>query len=102
MSNWRFPFDWNNPIGYVVALFIEYITVVAATVIALAIVTPIIASCIMIISLTKEVKYSVREIRKCVASKENRLKVNDLFPGLIEFHSDAIRVSEFIPFRVFF
>lgn len=92
----RFPFNWHNPIGYIIALSIEYITVISATVIALGIVTPVIASCIMIIALAKEVKHSVKEIRKHVKSKKYRMNVTKLFPELIEFYSNAIRLSKFI------
>lgn len=82
-------------------MLLEYITVVYATLIALSIVTPVIASCIMLISLAKDVKYFVKINRKCAKSKTKRLRMKKLLSELIEFHSNGIGLSKNLSYIFF-
>lgn len=87
----RFPFDRNNPVGYFIAVILECLTVLSATLIAMCIVAPVFGSILMLISLAKSIKCFVTSIRKHAKHKKTRLQTVKQISEFIEVQSSAIK-----------
>lgn len=89
--NERFPFfDHKNPIGYLFAFALQYVTVICTVHIAICNTGIITGSCCMLISLTRDIEHSLRRIRK------NKKPPNclDQFSEFVQFHANAIQLSD--------
>lgn len=88
---YRFPFDVKNPLGYTIAVALEYIFIVNLMLPVLCLVSFALETCLVLISLTKDVKCDVNRLNENV--KDNQLEILKQFSQLIEIHSDANELS---------
>ena len=89
-----FPFDWKNPTGYSVAVVIQTIFLYNVLLNAKCLSIFIIGTCLMLISLTKDIKYDLHSItyhRQIFHG--NQLKTERKFYELIQFFSNARQLS---------
>lgn len=92
----RFPFDWQNPTGYAMAVLIQITFLFIVMLNAKCLSTFIIGTCLMLISLTKDIKYELYTVdrhRKKV--KRNRWQIERQFFELIPFSSNVRQLSEY-------
>lgn len=95
MLHKRFPFEWTNPIGYLVAVIIEYVIVgyefsVDASVLALGIGAYWIG-----LAAIKEIQSILHTIKKRVQAKKHQSnrELKMLFTEFIELHGVAKQLS---------
>lgn len=91
----RFPFHTNNPLGYSIAVIIEYVAIgyeffIVACTLALGI-----GTCWFAISITKEIKrirHSINDAAQANQNQSNELKI--LFSEYIHVHSSIKQLSK--------
>lgn len=87
----RFPFDWKNPTGFLVAIFIQYILVVSVMISLKCLVIFEIGLCFMLFPMTKDIKCNLNAIN--ARPKKNRSKIDEKFPQVVQFHCKLIQLS---------
>lgn len=92
----RFPFDWNKPIGYLIAVALECAVVLIATLIAICIIAPVFGSIFMLISVAKSLKDFVTSIREKANHKKARVQSMKQISDFIELQSNAIKLNEIL------
>lgn len=93
-NNWRYPFDWRNPFGYLIAAALEYLGHLVASITMASVVHFHIGSDVIFFWLTKDVKHDFTHINeKARAAESDRELINE-FNALIPFHSNAIELSK--------
>lgn len=96
----RLPFDTQNPIGYTIGFFIQYIIFIYICLFNACIVSLSIGSYLSMAALTKDVKGELSWINERVHFKANRRFVwKELFE-FIEFHSKAKMLSKWFFHRI--
>lgn len=90
---WRFPFDWENPFGYLNAVMLEYLfTICIASFIgSLAILG--ISSYLLGIAIVKDMKYNLYLMNDNAKIKAKRLITVEQFSDFIKLHSMAKKLS---------
>lgn len=94
LQNFRFPFDWKNPNGYMIACSIEYIfllNILFATFYGLVFQM---GSIFMLIWMTEDIKRDLNAINDEVTVKENRRKFANRFVDTIQFYYDGKQLSD--------
>lgn len=88
----RFPFDWQNPIGYLIAMFFEYIILGYQIFIDGCILALAMSACWFIISATKEIQRILHSIKH--TTHTNELIV--LFAEFVDTHgvSKQLRIFQ--------
>lgn len=89
--NWRFPFNWKNPTGYLLAFILMYILYMHFFY--------FLTSCflfgcgvyILITALTKDIKNKLKAFSDIVGSKRKKKMNPKRIVGFIEFHSSVKR-----------
>lgn len=92
---WRFPFNTKSVYGYLVACFLEFIMVYYLSLFATCVTCFAIGTCLMLISLTKDVKCVMKTLNSNGCTKAKHWKMFSQFIDLIELHSNAKRLSTF-------
>lgn len=72
----RFPFDWHNPIGYLIAVTVEYVIFGYECFIIACVLSFGIGAIWLIISVTKEIRHTLHSIND--VGQENKIKSNEL------------------------
>lgn len=98
--NLRFLFDTGNPLGYSVATVIEYSCVSNVMFITFCILIIAIASCLLLISMTNDMQYSINTLNKCTKVKKKNFDIVQQFNDFIRFHSNAQQLSESIFLKI--
>lgn len=94
-SNSRFPFKWNNPLGYLIVFSIEYFAGLTSLCVVTCQTTFIIGNSLMLISVAKIMKNDLLEIDAAApATKENRLKLSNQLSQFVQLHSDTKQLSK--------
>lgn len=88
-SIWRLPYDVQNPIGYTIGFFLQYIIFIHICLFNACIVSLSIGSYLSMAALTKDVKTELSWINERVRLRANRNKVRKEIFEFIEFHSKA-------------
>lgn len=90
-DDWRYPFDWKNPFGYLIATALEYLGILVASFTMASVVHFHIGADIMLFSLTKDVNHELMRMNeKARAAEDRRELINELIP----FHSNATELSK--------
>lgn len=100
----RFPFDWKNPAGYLLAFILVYILHLTTTHFTMFPISIGIAGFRFINALTKDVKNDVIAFRDRLKSEPNPMILAKQFFNFIQFHSDTkrcVRSLCFFPFKIF-
>lgn len=95
-SNKRFPFDVNNPIGYLIAVFLEYTTLAYFFFINACTLGLVNGAYWFATSTTEEIQYILHLINKKASTNEkqsNELKI--LFAEFIDVHAAIKQLSKF-------
>lgn len=89
----RFPFDWRNPIGYLVALTLQYTANVRFFKLVACLVATGLGAFSFELSMTTHVKTDLKLINESAKMKENRLSTLKRLSEFIEFHSRLKELS---------
>lgn len=89
----RFPFDWRNPIGYMIAFAIEYLSFFCVVRVAVCLTTFIPGTFWILISITDDLKCDFNTVNELAKSEGSRLQITEKFYELISFQSDAKQLS---------
>lgn len=93
-SCYRFPFEWSNLLGYLIAFAIEYLESILVHLSTLCFMSFIAGSFMMLISMTKDLKGDVTSINELPNPKENRLELLKKISAFIQYHSDAKQLCD--------
>lgn len=88
----RFPFDWKTPLGYLVAIALEYVVVSYVLLIAACLIIFGISAYLYIIALSKCIKGSLFAIGRRTQNKRNR-HISDRFIEFAQFHGQVKQLS---------
>lgn len=94
-NNKRFPFDWKNPIGYVVAIAYEYMGGVCTFFVAMAILKYAIVVYFFLFSMIDDIKCDLESINRNAKKKKTRMEVVKQFSEMIQFHWKVMELSTF-------
>lgn len=89
----RFPFDTKTPIGYLVAITIEYLFIVDIMVIIESFIMIGIAILPVLFLLVNDIIGDWNTINMVLKFKRKRSQIVKQLPRIIQFHSDAIQLS---------
>lgn len=92
--HWRFPFDTKKPIGYVIAVILQYISsrfglMFAATLIGFGI-----GTYLFTLTLVNDVKCCLKTVHKSAKTKDRRVTLMH-FSNFFQFYSDARQLNKF-------
>lgn len=90
----RLPFDWQNPLGYVIAFILQYILTFNLFVTVLGILIFGAAICSMLISLVEDMKRDLDTLKASARAKCARREILMKFCHLIELHSNEQQLSK--------
>lgn len=86
-----YPFDWRNPIGYLIVVIIQYFVILIILYGVMCLLIFQIETLSMVISMTKDIKHSLYSINKM--AKASRISIEQPFADIIKFHSNAKQLS---------
>lgn len=93
-SNTRFPFDSNNPTGYLIAVLIEYVIVTYEYIMITCTLSLAIGAFWFIISVTKEIQHILHSINdKAQANEDQSNEMQRLFAEYIDAHAALKQLS---------
>lgn len=93
-SNTRFPFDSNNPTGYLIAVLIEYVIVTYEYIMITCTLGLAIGAFWFIISVTKEIQHILHSINdKAQANEDQSNEMQILFAEYIDAHAALKQLS---------
>lgn len=90
----RFPFEVQNPIGYSIAVCLEYLFTLNLELLTMSIMVIAIGPCLILISMTKDLKYNLHILDISARLKEDPVKIVRDFSEFIQLHSDAKQLSQ--------
>lgn len=88
------PFDWQNPIGYLVAFVMQYISMFCVSHAAGCHTAFISASCWIFISMAKDIKQELKGINKIGKSNIRSRQFLDRLSQLVTLHAQAKRFDK--------
>ena len=93
-----YPFDWKTPLGYVVCVFIQVITLIAAIDLYVSVVVLTIGFCMLIADFASDIKEKLRQFNRILISSDelttdDRIVLKKRLSEFIEFHSEARELS---------
>lgn len=105
-KHFRLPFDWKSPFRYLIVLMLESVTAFYTCLLMSALLCSFIGSCCMLKAIVKDITIdlSLRTIEnqiiqekysKSTKSVINRIEAKVNFCDIIQFHSDAKKLSRF-------
>lgn len=89
----RFPFNWQDPIGFLVAAVIEYIEVIYSFALVACMLSLGIGSFIISVSQTSDAKNNLKAINEGAKTNESRLRIWKQLGDYIQFHSSVKKFS---------
>lgn len=87
------PYEIGTPIGFSVAILMQYIFIVDIMSIVECFVLIGISTLPIIFSMTNDIATELNSINVCLRYKKMRLKMAAQFVKIIQFHSDTIQLS---------
>lgn len=98
----RFPFDTNNPIGYVFAAILQYQVLKYNLLIAANVLPTLIGVFFIAIALTNDIKNDLNSINENAKMEDNRLEMMmKQLCKFIEFHSTLKQFSDLVAMILF-
>lgn len=91
--NQRFPFDWKNPIGFLVATVFEYMTMTCEYTFVSCSFTFGFGNFFFIVSATQDLKNNLKSINELAVVQNNRRQTLKRISEFIRFHSSLKRLS---------
>lgn len=95
-SRHRQPFDWRSPFGFFIAFSIQSASSYCITISAVCHMNILIGSCVLLLTITKDLKNEFKSTAELNETKMNRTELYKKMSNLIEFHTDTIELSEII------
>lgn len=83
----RFPFEWRHPIGYLIAITLEYVVAVYAFELLSALLILALDLVLIAVDSTQALKDDLKLINKNAASKKHRLLTLNRLANFIQSHS---------------
>lgn len=90
----RFPFDWKNPSGYLIAFFAEVVLISCAAIAGVLATNFGIGINLILISLATDVQADILSINQIIKNRPERSQVVKQFKDFVRFCSDAKQLSE--------
>lgn len=90
---WRFPFDWKCPLGYFIAVAIQYVTLLYAVIVGACVIAFGAVSFLYVIASSKCIKGSLFSIGQCAHNETNQ-NILDRFVEFTKFHSHLKQLSK--------
>lgn len=90
----RFPFDWKNPFGFMMANILQYVGTLATFIALGACLCFGIGTFILLLAIADDVKCEISSINQIHQTKSNRLLMFERFAKLINFHTDVKKLDE--------
>lgn len=91
--NQRFPFDWNNPLGYFGAVIFEYTTIGCHFWFLSCALTFGVGFCLLTLAVTDDVKDDLKIINENAKSKQNPSQTLNLISEFIQLNSVSKQLS---------
>lgn len=99
----RFLFDWRNPIGYLIAVTIQYIQASYLFLFAATMVSAGIGYYLLGMAIATEIKVGLNSMSESAKLDENQLQMIEQLRDIVEIHSFLYELSElYSPFFVSF
>lgn len=89
----RIPYKTDTPIGFSIAILMQYIFIVDIMTIIECFVLIGISTLPIIFAMTNDIVIELNGINMCLKYKKLRLKMAKQFIKLVQFHSDTIQLS---------
>lgn len=89
----RLPFVIKHPVEYVTAFAVQYLVFAYAIFFTASCMAFGVVSCLMFLSVTKDLKHQLDGIAATLKFKKNRMQIMTQFPEFIQFHSDSKQLS---------
>lgn len=93
IQNSRQPFDWRNPIGYLIACIEQYTVMAYFSTFAAAVVSLKIGCYLLVMEFMRDIKNDISLISQTVKSRRNQSDMLMGLPGSIKFHSHVEQLS---------
>lgn len=90
---YRMPFDWKNPIAYIVASFIEYISLRYLYIVLSALMSLHLGAYLMATSFIQDAQNDIRSINKIAKSKKKQSQLSTKFHETIQAHTQIKQLS---------
>lgn len=87
----RFPFDWKNLLGFIVAANVLFIFQLDLVHFAISGVALGVSDFLFVTSLTREIKNDLNAFAKLITSKPNPMRLYPKLVDALQFHSTVIR-----------
>lgn len=87
----RFPFDWRNPIGYLIALSSQFIADTYFFIFVACVIAFGLGIFLFLLAAAKDIKTDLRLLNKCAKITKNQLRSLKRLSDFIEFH---LRLNE--------
>lgn len=92
----RFPFDWKHPKGFFLSAIITYGIAQLSIMYAAHIISFGIGLNLYVVALTEDIKRHLSVVNECIkAEKAKRSDISKQLAEYIQFHSDAIQLSDY-------
>lgn len=91
--NYRFPFDWRTPIGFVFAIILESFTILYANLLISCSLSSGVGVYMWGLTMTKDIKINLNSINEIVHSKNKRSKLSKRFNDTVHYHSVVKQLS---------
>lgn len=94
IPNQRFPFDWKNPIGYLVAVSFQYLTIRNLYMFAANLISLGIGLHLFTLSVTSDIKIQLNSISQIAKPKRNRKQIIKYLLDFVRNNSFEKQLSE--------
>lgn len=91
--DFRFPFNTNNPIGFLIACGIQYVFIFNLAVATMGIMVIAITPNLILTSIAEDMKSNLDTLNRSAKSKQNADEFIQQFIKFIQFHSNAKQLS---------
>lgn len=85
----RFPFDVENPVGYTMAVCVEFVFTVNIELFTTCVMLVAIGPCLILMSMASDLRYSLYTLNRSARAHAKPSEVTQQFNHLIDFHSKA-------------
>lgn len=90
----RFPFNWQHPIGYLIAFTIQYIAQTYILIFTGCYMSLFVGTSFMLIAISKDLKENLRLLQIDETSTKSRLQVKKQLSEFVAFHSSVKELSQ--------
>lgn len=90
----RFPFDWKNPIGYLIAVTLQYIMIMYMFFVISSMLSLGIGAFMFSVKAVDDVKMCMKSVNECAIVKGKQSKAFKRIAGYIQLHAYLKQLSE--------